>query len=170
MLRYLLLAIVLISSGCTSQEEVEMLYFYSPSCPNCIAVAPFIDYIEEEYSVDINHYDASKQVNRQSFERYNVTAVPTLIVLDGVEQRFVGRYEVVEAEYLIAEMTGAKPPQHPFNTTLQTDPAYCLKCHKPTEEQKELLHELLPPQELESLNTTLPPPSTYSCSYCCHRG
>ena len=161
-----ILLLLVLSPLCINlRHEFTLLYFYHPRCPNCVAVAPYINYLTEKYGVNITRYDISTPSGINASKAFNVTAVPTLIIIeDGHLERFVGRLAVTRAEYRIAELVGAPLPKRPFNTTIELDPMQCLACHEPTEEQK----ALIPPSVLEKLNATLPPPSTYSCSYCCH--
>jgi len=135
-------------------------YYFDPDCPNCLAVSPYIDYLQNKYPVDINKHNVEKE---KSFDR-NISGVPTLIV-EG--QKFVGRQEVAKAESTIARLVGREPPERHFNTSYQIDPAYCLNCHEATGEQKKLVNRS---EQLKLTNREelLPPPSTYSCENCCH--
>ena len=165
MKRYVLLTLALVAFSLCMEHNFSVLYFYHPRCPNCIAVAPYVSYLAERYGVNITRYDVSTSSGARAAAELNVTAVPTLIILEGErEERFVGRLAVTRAEYRIAELVGAPEPERPFNASVELDPMLCLRCHSPTPEQR----RLIPPQVLRRLNATLPPPSTYSCSYCCH--
>ena len=168
------LGILILFSGCTNplnnsvkNNNVESIqYFYLPTCPNCIATEPFISYLEKKYDVKINHINVGNSSNRKIAKHYNITGVPTLIIKSGGKYyRYVGRLDVPRAEYLIANLTNQPAPERPFNANYKLDTMQCLQCHQPTEQQK----KLLPPYVLERLNTTLPPPSTYSCTSCCHK-
>ena len=137
------------------KQEPSIYYFYRSTCPNCIATEPFIDYLEKEYGVEINRYEVRDPQWRWLVDYYNITAVPTLIIQYPVddtvkEWRFVNRLNVPKAEYIIANLTGKPEPKKPYNINMtQLDPMTCAVCHAQRQ---------------------LPPPSTYSCTSCCHRG
>ncbi len=154
-----IVGLLLLFAGCISSTTegdgyiLDVYYFYHPKCPNCIATAPYISYLEEKYNLDIRQIDVSKVSNRELVEVWNITAVPTLIIItsrgdSSEEYRYVGRIDVPKAEPLIARLMGMPAPEKPYNINIsELDPMQCLACHAQRQ---------------------LPPPSTYSCTACCH--
>jgi hypothetical protein len=63
---------------------MQVLYFTAPWCAPCKMFKPVVEMVSGELGVNINYinidYDASFA------ERYSVTSVPTLIILDGQGQ------------------------------------------------------------------------------------
>jgi thiol-disulfide isomerase/thioredoxin len=63
---------------------MQVLYFTAPWCAPCKMFKPIVETASGELGVNINYinvdYDASFA------ERYSVTSVPTLIILDGQGQ------------------------------------------------------------------------------------
>lgn len=63
---------------------MQVLYFTAPWCAPCKMFKPIVETVSGESGVNINYinvdYDASHA------ERYSVTSVPTLIILDGQGQ------------------------------------------------------------------------------------
>ena len=135
----------------------KVKYFYSPTCPNCIAVKPFIEYLQTRYGVQIEWIDVTNhsEAVEEEVEAWNITAVPTLLVLTVEGDRvggyyYVGRIGVLDAEPFLAELMGMPPPERPYNINeTRLDPMTCLQCHA---------------------QRNLSMPSTYSCDACCHKG
>jgi len=145
--------LVVLVAGCLSgQAKDRVLYFYDPACPNCAAVEPFISYLEQKYGVKVRKINLDDPANAYLADKWHVDAVPTLIILtdNGTALRYVGRVAVVEAEGEVAKIAGMPPPERPYNIQQQPiDPMSCLLCHA---------------------KRNISPPSTYSCSSCCHGG
>jgi thioredoxin 1 len=63
---------------------MQVLYFTAPWCAPCKMFKPIVETVSGESGININYinvdYDASFA------ERYSVTSVPTLIILDGQGQ------------------------------------------------------------------------------------
>ena len=63
---------------------MQVLYFTAPWCAPCKMFKPIVEMASGELGVNINYinvdYDASFA------ERYSITSVPTLIILDGQGQ------------------------------------------------------------------------------------
>jgi thioredoxin 1 len=63
---------------------MQVLYFTAPWCAPCKMFKPIVETVSGESGININYinvdYDASHA------ERYSVTSVPTLIILDGQGQ------------------------------------------------------------------------------------
>src|SRR6056297_619566 len=73
-----------------NNEEVEINFFYSKTCPHCAKEAKFLDEIEKEYpSVEINRYliNNNVQLLRDLFQKYDISkdkfgAVPAIFIED----------------------------------------------------------------------------------------
>ncbi|KPJ54875.1 hypothetical protein AMJ47_02265 [Parcubacteria bacterium DG_72] len=65
------------SEGRSAQENIEINFFYSPTCPHCAEEAKFLDGIEEKYQeVQVNRFSATSKDNidflKNLYEEYNV--------------------------------------------------------------------------------------------------
>jgi len=68
------------------------LFFYSPSCPHCENVMPYIKQLAKK--MNITMYDVTK--NESIAEKYSIYAVPTLIVeTDKGEMRLIGESDII---------------------------------------------------------------------------
>lgn len=111
---YLILSLLL---GFMATPELQaeeptyaIMYFYTPDCPACLEVEPFIDYLQEEYSVRIYAYNMRNPVGLQYGLQHHVRYVPLLIIqIERGEEKELKRYEgvenIIEAESKIAEIS-----------------------------------------------------------------
>ncbi len=111
----LLLAISSLQVNPVEIERYSIIYFFNPDCPSCREIAPFIDYLKEEYEAVIYSYNTRSPVGYRLGMQNRIRYVPTLIIqIERGEKKEVKRYEGVleikEAESQIAILTGAKPP------------------------------------------------------------
>lgn len=95
-------------------EKYSIMYFFNPDCPSCREIAPFIDYLKEEYEAVIYSFNTRNPVGYRYGMQNRIRYVPTLIIQiergdETEEKRYEGIPEIREAEELIAELTGAKP-------------------------------------------------------------
>ncbi len=136
-------------------EEVKIYYFYSPTCPNCREVEPFISYLKNSTDVsfvvcNVKNFDScsdeSKSVAKSVYKKLGFFGVPTAVVeVKGNRTVFVGKYEVLRLSEFLERM-GYKVERIEIKEK-KYDVSECLNCHR---ERK------------------IPPPSTFTCSYCCH--
>jgi len=84
-------------------------YFYSPTCPHCQKVSPFIEMISGKYlNVMWNFYDVTTG-------DYDVGGVPTLIIDDNII--LTGSYEIPRyAECYLKEMSTKECPTYSADT------------------------------------------------------
>ncbi|MBN2238636.1 MAG: DoxX family membrane protein, partial [Dehalococcoidales bacterium] len=94
------------------QDGVEptLMYFYNEDCANCQEQQPIIDNLEAEYGSRFNLLRIDSSVNRDILETYNITRVPTMLVVTGdqltdVREKFIG---VTGADTLIASLEDAR--------------------------------------------------------------
>jgi cytochrome c biogenesis protein CcdA/thiol-disulfide isomerase/thioredoxin len=73
-----------------SLEKIKVVYFYSPDCPNCVKVKPFIEKVKNEYADKINFFDYNvkdKEEDRQLFfkfaEIYNISNAKIPLIFIG---------------------------------------------------------------------------------------
>jgi hypothetical protein len=136
-------------SGCLTSQQAEPLKLYifmDKRCPNCQVAEPFIGYLIEKYDIGGTTFLlwTDKEDHLALFKYYNITAVPTALLFyeDGVK-KYIGRTVMPELEVDIARIKGMPLPERPADIQLTYDIGTCKECH----------------QE---------PPTTYSCSSCCH--
>ncbi len=141
-------------SGIERQIKLRVYYFYHPECPNCQAVEPLIDYLlnSTNISFDVcnveyfsNCSNMSKQLAFSVKEKTGFFGTPTAVVQENKTFRvFIGKYQVVEMVNYLRNFTYI--PDIPLkNTSMSVE--QCLSCHE---------------------ERNLKPPSTMTCSYCCH--
>jgi thiol-disulfide isomerase/thioredoxin len=105
----------------TENERYAIMYFFNPDCPSCREIAPFIDYLKEEYEAVIYSYNTRNPVGMRYGMQHEIRYVPTLIIQiergeNKETKRYVGIDEIREAESQIAILTGAKsPPKQEVN-------------------------------------------------------
>ncbi len=92
------------------EEKYAIMYFYTPNCPSCQEIGPFIDYLKEEYNVPIYLYNMRNPVGYRYGVQHNARYVPLLIIQiergDEKEfKRFEGVEEIKEAESHIEEIS-----------------------------------------------------------------
>ena len=57
---------ILLPVQATAQNKIEVLFFYSPTCPHCRAEEPFLDSLEKKYpQLDVQRYIASDHKNQE---------------------------------------------------------------------------------------------------------
>lgn len=119
---YLLLSLFITLSSLqelpANNEKYAIMYFFNPDCPSCQEIAPFIDYLKEEYEAKIYSYNTRNPIGFRYGMQQQIRYVPTMIiVIDHGEQeetfRYEGTTEIREAESHIAVLTGAKPSATP---------------------------------------------------------
>ncbi len=99
------------------EETYAFMYFYTPDCPACDQIEPFIDYLRQEYSVLIYAFNMRNPVGLQYGMQHEIRYVPTLIIqIDRGEEREFKRYENIdqirEAEPFIADISQKTEPDN----------------------------------------------------------
>jgi len=119
---YLLLSVFL---GLSSLQELPaqndkfaIMYFFNPDCPSCREIAPFIDYLKEEYEAVIYQYNTRNPIGYRYGMQHQIRYVPTIIIsIERGDENEIFRYEgieeIKEAETHIAALTGVKPSETP---------------------------------------------------------
>jgi len=70
---------------------MKIIDFWADWCNPCKMMNPILDEIEKEYGIEIERIDADS--NKDMLEKYNVTSIPTYIIVDNNDQevkRIVG--------------------------------------------------------------------------------
>jgi thiol-disulfide isomerase/thioredoxin len=99
------------------EETYAFMYFYTPDCPACDQIEPFIDYLREEYAIRIYSYNLRNPVGLQYGMQHEIRYVPTLIIqIDKGEEREFKRYENIDqirkAEPFIADISQKTEPDN----------------------------------------------------------
>lgn len=134
--------------------EPVVYYFYHPRCPNCQAVEPLIDYLVNNTSLEFvmcnveffsNCTNESKALALAVKEKTGFFGTPTAVVKTGENYTvFIGKFEVMEMVKFLGNYSSL--PEVKLNDTSYSV-SECIECHE---------------------KRGLDPPSTYTCSYCCH--
>ncbi len=183
MKRFAILAVIILAiiAGCVSQENAEnpaskpsetvkttptptpekvaaekpvVYYFYHPRCPNCQAVEPLINYLVNSSNIEFDICNVQFFSNCTNESRALALAVkdktgffgtPTAVVKVGQNYTvFIGKFEVMEMVKFLGNYS--ELPEVKLNESTYSIKE-CLDCHE---------------------ERGLDPPSTYTCSYCCH--
>ena len=138
----------------SSSDNPKVFFYYIPKCPSCEKIKPYMNLMREEVEdVDFDFCDVSKfsECSNESLkvvEKNDLLGTPTVfLIYDNTTTSFVGWKEVSKLGYRLNEL-GIDTPDVIFRNETH-DLQECIVCH----EQR-----------------NLPPPSTYTCTYCCHNG
>ncbi|MFQ6135903.1 MAG: TlpA family protein disulfide reductase [Candidatus Hydrothermarchaeales archaeon] len=136
--------------------NLEVYYFYLRTCPSCQAVKPYITYLESKYpQIEFHKYDLKDNEGLDEFAYFSDKmgntegGVPFAIFVDRSDERmvsFLGRTKVLELEKAICTKLDLPAPTKTFEVTAPMAED-CKGCHS---------------------KRNLPPPSAYSCEFCCH--
>lgn len=82
---------------------LKILDFYSTTCIPCKKVAPIIDDLEEEYSLDVQRINIELDESQSLIKQYKVKSIPTVIFLkdDEVVETYSGPHPKSTYEILI---------------------------------------------------------------------
>jgi len=111
----LLLGLFSLQEMPVEKEEYAIMYFYNPDCPACKEIAPFIDYLKEEYEAVIYSYNTRNPVGFRYGMQHQIRYVPTMIIMveregEKEEKRFEGIEQIKNAESEIALISNSKEP------------------------------------------------------------
>ncbi len=151
----LLIGLALLVAACVqhANEKVSVYFYYSPTCPWCKMVMPYVQQLNES-GVDIIFCNVAKLNNcsneaKKVAKEAKLRGVPTAVAVNetGIVKVFVGAYEVAELGEFLKEY-GYKVTTNYEVRGLNYTVKDCIECHA---------------------KKRLPPPSTYTCSSCCHQ-
>ncbi|NCO84433.1 MAG: hypothetical protein COS28_01020 [Nitrospirae bacterium CG02_land_8_20_14_3_00_44_33] len=145
-------------------SKMEIFYFYSPECPNCKEVKPFIESLRDELKkkktkfVELNVKEHEgwnpiyKFLAQKISQKINTDFIPLPTATVRHRERFytfIGKDEIINHlnDFLLSH-AGIKKITARLNKQ-SLNVAECISCHTAR---------------------NLPPPSTLNCTFCCHRG
>ncbi len=150
----LLLTSLVFMSCIQSSRQPKVYYYFSPRCPNCIAVDPLINFLKNNSSIkfDICNVDDFKNCTNESKEiaymvkkKLGFFGTPIAVVFsNGKTKIFIGKYQVLNMVKYLSNST--KLPEVSLNNS-RFSVKDCIECHE---------------------KRNISPPSHYSCTYCCH--
>ncbi len=90
-------------------SKIEVYFYYSPSCPHCEKVKPYIDELREKYK-DVTFYYCNvqdKNISKVCYKyAYYVIGVPTVVVHAGnVTTALIGERDIMGVEDLIRSLS-----------------------------------------------------------------
>ncbi len=144
-------------------STMEIYYFFSPDCPNCNEVQPFINELRPELlkkkvrfiplnTKDSENWDAIyKYLAFKISEKLGTDYLPTPTAIIRFKGRFytlIGKNEVLQMNDFLHLRAGTRLVKAALRDQ-KFRIEECIGCH-------------------EARN--LPPPSAYNCTFCCHRG
>ncbi len=151
------------SFGKMAVPNITLYYFYSPTCPNCIAIEPYMEYMINKSMLkyvlcNVKEFENcskdSKKIGRVvAVELYKKTGVlsiptPTLVILEGKNATvFLGRDQVSHMDKYLYEKYNLTTFFIKFGDKVYK-PSDCIDCH---------------------VSKGLGEPSSFTCSACCHR-
>lgn len=135
-------------------DDLRIYYFYHPKCPNCQAVEPLIEYLLNNTEINfemcnVQYFNNCSVMSRQLAyslkEKTGFFGTPTAIIQeDGKFKVFVGKYQMLDMVGYLRNYTDI--PEIPLKEE-KMNVEECFNCHE---------------------KRNLKPPSTMTCSYCCH--
>ncbi len=136
-----------------NSKEIKVYFFYSPKCPACRMVKPYMKLLREKVKgvhFDFCNVNDPKNCSRNSImvaHMYPFEYIPTVILIVGNNvTKLTGSYEVLKLGKIL-ESYGIKTPEVVFgNVSYSVDE--CIRCHE---------------------ERHIPPPSNFTCSHCCHK-
>lgn len=98
--------------GCTQPQKcnytkIEVYFYYSPTCPHCKRVEPYIDDLRENYKNVVFHYCNVQNLSKDCYEyTYYVVGVPTVVVhADNLTTSLVGERDVMKLGELLDKLS-----------------------------------------------------------------
>jgi len=160
------LGVVIISLNVLLRDQaasnMKIYYFYSPDCPNCKALIPFFKELAPELDkkkiafVPVSIKNAEKWTDVQKFLALRLMQkmgidyipIPTATVWhNGKFFTMVGKDEILGLSGFLHVRAGTKLVKAKLNNE-RFKVEDCVSCHEARK---------------------IPLPSTYNCTYCCHR-
>lgn len=91
MKQFILLFLFLLPFFSFAQNQVDLYFFYSETCPHCKKIEPKLEEWQKEYNLNVKKFEISEnKANREIFLRLGFDSVPTIMVND---KTFVGDQE-----------------------------------------------------------------------------
>jgi len=90
-----------------SYSKIEVYFYYSPTCPHCENVKPYIDSLRENYTNVGIYYCNVQDLSKACYEYIHyVIGVPTVVVHTGnVTTLLIGERDVMKLEELINRLS-----------------------------------------------------------------
>jgi len=144
----------------SSEQKPHVFFYYIPGCPSCETVKPYlflmkdeVREVEFEFCNVLNHSSSSSTVpsncSKESLillEENSISVIPVVILVNGNEKTILTGWKEVGTLGKELKKLGIDTPNVVYNQqNYNIDD--CLSCHE---------------------DRNLQPPSTYSCTYCCH--
>ena len=156
MKKSILMAIIILSVsmlGCISATHSPSIYFYySTNCPWCKLVKPYMELLKSKVNdikfefCNVKDFKNCSSDARELAEKVKLRYIPTVIVKDSNLTILTGAYEVLKVGKILRSYGYDVPVNFTING-LNYSVEDCVRCHA---------------------NMSLAP-STYNCSYCCHK-
>ena len=89
-----------------SYSGIDVYFYFSPTCPHCEHVKPYIDRLRENYGNVTFHYCNIRDLPEECYNyTYYVIGVPTVVVhTKNVTTALVGERDVMKLEELIKRL------------------------------------------------------------------
>lgn len=137
-----------------NKENPKVYFYYIPKCPSCEKIKPYMNLMREEVrNVDFDFCDVSRfsECSNESImvaDTNELVGTPTVFLIhNNTTTPLVGWKEVSKLGFRLNEL-GIDTPDVIYRNETH-DLQECIICHE---------------------ERNLPPPSTYTCTYCCHNG
>jgi len=138
-------------------KTIKVFYYHSPTCPSCTKVKPYMDELKKCEGIefdfcDVTNFNSCSEDSQQLIKNVNPIGVPFVVVQvkedDEVmdQKTYVGWKNITEVGDYLAKL-GIQIPKICLAGDCRSIQE-CVNCHN---------------------QRGLAPPSTFSCSYCCHR-
>lgn len=89
-------------------SQPVLVDFWAPWCGPCRMLGPVIDELAKEYEGKVRVGKLNVDDNQSVASRYNVSAIPTLLVFKGgkVEQQMVGVHSKADIQKVLDQLVG----------------------------------------------------------------
>ncbi|HID43754.1 MAG TPA: hypothetical protein EYP30_08305 [Archaeoglobaceae archaeon] len=140
------------NSSLNAQKTPKVFFYYIPKCPSCEKIKPYMNLMREEVEgvefdfCDITRFSECSNESLEIMTSSELVGTPTVfLIYSNTTVVLIGWKNVAKLGYRLNEL-GIDTPDVVYRNESH-DLQECITCH----EQK-----------------NLPPPTTYTCTYCCH--
>lgn len=139
-------------SSTSSSPTPKVYFYYLPKCPSCEKIKPYMEKMKQEVTgaqfdfCDVSNYSSCTNRSLNVANSSDLKGMPTVILVNGNNTTIMlGWKEVGNLSQNLREL-GVESPNVTYRyRTYEVED--CIKCHNQRD---------------------LPPPSTYTCTQCCH--
>jgi thiol-disulfide isomerase/thioredoxin len=132
-------------------QNLKVFFYFLPGCPSCEKIKPYMNLMREEVKevefdfCDVSDFPACSKESIEAIDN-NLKGAPTVLLINGENITVLLGWEEISRLGDSLNKLGIETP-----TVIYKNETYhvqdCVACH---------------------YQRSIPPPSTYTCTYCCH--